>query len=266
LTLNRKTLSPLFLAALLSAAAGQAAADTKANPDGELSVSLGAERSKSTLTGVWSDTPKWSPTFGIDYQKGRFFAGIGRGVGYELVQTDDFSLFLAAAADFGRRDGDRKDSPRLVGMGKIKASGQLMAGANYQVLEGLFNFSAVHLMSTTRSHGSQTVLNATMGFPLVGEQLSGFLSLGATRADQKHAQTYYGVTPAQAARSGNRAYAAKAGWISSEVSLGLNYEFDKQWSATASVGRQQLRGPAALSPLYTSKKDTVASIGVHYSF
>jgi MipA family protein len=203
---------------------------------------------------------------GLDYKKGRFFAGTQRGIGYDVVQEDNLQAFVAAGVDSGRKDGDRKDSPRLVGMGKIKGSALVIAGGGYQMLDGLINLSAVHLVSTKRSHGSQTMLNAALNFPVWGDKLGGSVSLGATYGDRKHAQTYYGVTAAQAASSGNPAFNAKAGWISHDLNLGLNYQIDTQWSASASVGRRELQGAAELSPLFATKKSNVGSVAVNYRF
>jgi MipA family protein len=264
--LNRFAFLPMLAALVSLSHPATSHAESKPSDEGEITLSLGAEQSNRSLTGDVSDKTKLSPTFGINYQKGRFFAGTERGIGYNLVQEGGFNAFVAVGADPGRKDGKRKDNPRLVGMGKINGSALVIAGAGYQVLDGLINFNAVHIMSATSKHGSQTVLNAALNFPIWGDKLSGSLSLGVTHADRKHAQTYYGVTSAQAARSGNPVFNAKAGWISCDGSLGLNYEIDKQWSASASVGRHELRNSAALSPLFATKKNNVGAVSVSYRF
>ena len=237
-----------------------------ASDEAETTLSLGAERSNRSMFGDVSDKPKWSPIFEANYQKGRFFAGTQRGIGYNLLQESGFHAFVAAGADPGRKDGDRKDSPRLVGMGKIDGAALAIAGVGYSALDGLFKLNATHIASAKGSYGSQTVINAALAFPIWGDKLGGSVSLGATHADRKHAQTYYGVTAAQAARSGNRAYHAKAGWISCDLSVGLNYEIDKHWSASASIGRHEMRESAALSPLFSTKKSTVGAASITYRF
>jgi outer membrane scaffolding protein for murein synthesis (MipA/OmpV family) len=245
---------------------GASYANPKPSDEAELTVSIGAERSHRSLTGAVSDKPRWSPSFGANYQKGRFFAGTERGIGYNVVQDGGFTAFVAAGADPGRKDGDRNDSPRLVGMGKIEGSALAIAGGGYQVLDGLINLSAMHLISSTRSHGSRTVLNAALNVPVWGDKVGGSLSLAATHADRKHAQTYYGVTPAQAARPGNPVFNAEAGWVSCDLSLAMNVEIDKHWSANASIGRRELIGSAEQSPLYANKKSNLGSVAVSYRF
>ncbi|MEZ5702657.1 MAG: MipA/OmpV family protein [Burkholderiaceae bacterium] len=173
---------------------------------------------------------------------------------------------MSASVDPGRQDGDRKDSPRLVGMGEVKATGLVLAGAGYQAFDGLVNLNLVHLMSTKRSHGDQTVLNAALSFPVWGDKLGGFLSLGATHGNRQHAQTYYGVSAAQAVSSGNPMFNAKAGWMSCDLSLGLNYTIDNHWSASASIGRHERLDSAADSPLFATEKATVGSASVSYRF
>jgi outer membrane scaffolding protein for murein synthesis (MipA/OmpV family) len=54
--------------------------------------------------------------------------------------------------------------------------------------------------------------------------------------------------------------------VSSNVSVGLNWEIDKQWSADVSVGREQLLGDAKKSPLFKTKSDTLTSFTVSYRF
>lgn len=262
----RKSL-PLALAALTSlAGASPDPAQPSSTADGQLSLTLGVERSRRSLDGAMSDRPKASPTFGVDYQKGRFFASTQRGVGYELLRVDGLQGFVAAGADPGRKDGDRKDSPRFVGMGKVEGSALAILGVGYQALDGLLSFNAVHVQSARRSQGAQTQFSAALSFPLVGDWLTGTVSLGATHADGKHAQTYYGVTPAQAARSGHPAYQAASGWLRCELNLGLNYTIDANWSLNVSAGRLERRASAAGSPLYSTPKDTVGAVSASYRF
>lgn len=264
--LNRSTLLALFalLACLMCSPASHAESTSAA--DAEFVMSVGAERTTRSLTGEVSDSPTWAPSIGISYRSGRFFASTERGIGYNVIQTGGLTGFVAIGADPGRKAGDRKSSPRLVGMGKVDSSVLGMLGANYTAMDGLLSLTAVHAASTTRSQGSQTLIDATVSFPLLADRLSGTLSLGAAYADRKHAQTYYGVSAAQSAQSGNPVYAAKSGWVSCDTRVGLNYIVDKHWSAGASLGRHERLGAASQGPLFSIKKATVGSMSVSYRF
>ena len=242
-----------------------AALAEKKPDDGELTISFGAARSTDDGRGDVTSKPKWSPTFSVDYRLGRFFAGLG-GVGYDLVKSEGYSVFVGGGFNPGRKEGKPNDNPRLVGMGKVPASAELLLGGSAELLDGLLSVHATHTRSSRSEQGGTTSFGATVGMPLWGDSVSGFLGVNATHADAKHAQTYYGVTAAQAARSGNRVFRAKGGIISSDLTLGLNWSIDKQWSATASVGRETKRGSAALSPLTTQKNSTTAALGVSYTF
>lgn len=264
--LKQTSLLPLIVAFVGVGLAHVSHAAEQTGNESELSLSLGAELTNRNLVGEASDKAKWSPTFGINYQKGRFFASTERGIGYNLLQEGGFHAGVAAGADPGRKDGDRKDSPRLVRMGKIDGTALAIVFAGYQGFDGLVKINATHLASAKSEYGSQTVISAALDVPLMGEKLSGSLSLSATHADRKYAQTYYGVTAAQAARSGNRVYNAKAGWITCDLSMALNYAIDKHWSTTASIGRHELRESAELSPLFATKKSNVGAMSVSYRF
>jgi outer membrane scaffolding protein for murein synthesis (MipA/OmpV family) len=252
------------LACLICSSASHAA--SMSPEDKEFVVSLGAERTTRSLTGEVTDQPKWAPSIGISYRSGQFFASTERGLGYNVYQEGGLTGFVAIGADPGRKAGDRKSSPRLVGMGKVDSSALGMLGANYTAMDGLLSLTAVHVASTTRSQGSQTLINATVSFPLLGDKLTGYLSLGAAYADRKHAQTYYGVSAAQSAQSGNPVYAAKSGWVSCDTHVGVNYVLDKNWSAGASLGRHERLGAASQGPLFSTKKATVGATSVSYRF
>jgi outer membrane scaffolding protein for murein synthesis (MipA/OmpV family) len=257
---------PLLAAVLLTVAASASLADDKSE-DG-LTVTLGVERSRSSATGESTDKPEVSPLFGLDYRSGRFFASTSQGIGYELWKTDLFSAFAALAFQPGRKEskaGDKKDNPRLVGMGRVQSSGLLMLGFGAAPLDGLVNLNAVLLKPTRSEQGLTAAFGAGVGFPVWGP-VSGSVEVGATYADRKHMQTFFGVTSAQSLRSGNPVFTPKAGLMESTVSLGLNWEIDKQWSASASVGRMQRMGDAKKSPLFKTKNDTSASVSVSYRF
>jgi MipA family protein len=237
-----------------------------AEPDKtELVVTFGAERSNQSLSGASTLKPEWTPSFGLDYRDGRFFASTKQGIGYDLYKAHGLTVFGAGAFMPGRKEGKARDNPRLVGMGRIKTTGLILLGAAYAPFEDFIHLHATQMIATDRAQGSSTHLGATIGFPIWGP-VNGYLDVGAQHADAKHAQTFYGVTPAQAARSGNRVYTPKSGWVGSDASVGVNWEIDKQWSLNAAVGRHQLRGVAVASPLFAKRIQPTASLTMSYSF
>jgi outer membrane scaffolding protein for murein synthesis (MipA/OmpV family) len=252
-------------AALFSISALPAAhADTN-TADSTFSATFGAARSTSNLTGATTERPQWSPIVGLEYTRGAFFASTQRGLGVQLSVAEGLGGFAAAAYSAGRKDGNTEDSPRLVGMGRVQGSPLLLAGAEFMTLGDALSLSAAAALPTQREQGSTVQVGATLGLPLWGV-LSGSVSLSATHADRRHAQTFYGVTPEQASRSGNPEFTPGAGWIGHQTSLGLSYTFDKTWSGNASLGREHRTGDAAKSPLFPRRAATVTAISLTQTF
>ena len=72
------------------------------------------------------------------------------------------------------------------------------------------------------------------------------LSIGAstTYADQDYMQTYFGVTAADAARSGLSQYSADSGIKDVGIDLGVNWTITQSWSAKGIASYTQLVGDA----------------------
>jgi MipA family protein len=238
------------------------------NSEDGFTLTFGVESSRGSITGESTEKAEISPLLGLDYRRGRFFASTSQGLGYEFVQTDLVSAFVAVGYDAGRKESkanDKKANQRLVGMGEVKSGGLLVVGVGVAPFDGLVNFQAALLKSTRSENGTSAIVGAGVGFPVWGP-VSGFADVGVTYADSKQMQTLYGVTAAQSARSGNPIYTPKAGLVSTTFSLGLNWEINEQWSASASVGREQLMGDAKDSPLFKTKNDNISSFSVSYRF
>ena len=252
-------------AALVSLSAPPAAHADTGTSGTTFSATFGAARSSTDLSGASTERPQWSPIVGLEYTRGPFFASTQRGLGVQFSVADGLGGFVAAAYSAGRKDGNTKDSPRLVGMGRVQGSPLLLTGAEYVTLGDALSLSVAAALPSKREQGSTVQLGATVGMPLSGA-LSGSVSLAATYADRKHAQTFYGVTPQQSSRSGNPVFTPGAGWISHQATLGLNYSFDKTWSGNASLGREQRTGDASKSPLFPRRAATVAAISLTRNF
>lgn len=266
--MNMRPALALTLLTLTSGISLSAHAQSADNADDGFIATFGVERSASILSGGKDAKPEVGALAGLEYRSGRFFASTSQGIGYDIWKTEDFTVFGAVGYQGGRKAskrGDSKDNQRLVGMGDIKSSGILAGGVVAQPFGDIVQFQAILLKSTRKEQGLTAVFGASAGFPVWGP-VSGFVGVDATYADRKHAQTFFGVTPVQAARSGNPVFSPKAGLLGSSVSVGLNWEINQQWSATASVAREQLLGDAKKSPLFTRKSDTTASVSVSYKF
>lgn len=252
--------STLALSLFILGAHGAAAA-----PDGAtVTVNAGAAY-VSDYAG--SSERRVRPVIAVDYQNASgFFAGTGRGIGYVTV-LDGFKLSGALAYDAGRGDSERTfgaGSDALRGMGTISGSAVASLGAGYD-----FGFLQLglntHLALSKRERGNTLQLSASV--PLL-TTASDKVSLGLTAkyGDAKNNQTFYGVTAAQSARSGYRAYQAGSGFESTQLGVNWHHAIDPHWSINTLAGVTHLVGDAASSPLTKRTTAPVLVLTAGYTF
>jgi MipA family protein len=258
-----RALSMLALAMLTGAPV--LAAQASKPQDGEagaFTITTGAEYSTSSLTGGVRTRPRWSPLLDIEYTRGRFFLSTGRGLGYNVVQSDVFTLGVGAAYNPKRKAAD---DPRLRGLGDVAASPLVLLTADWNPAGDFIHVYASYTGATKRANGSFLTVGTTVGFPLFGK-LNGFVDLSAVIADRNYMQTYYGITAAQSATSGYAVFTPRAGLVNASLSLGLDYELSKEWSLGASVGRTRLTRDAAKSPIFPRRDEPDGSVFASYTF
>jgi outer membrane protein len=205
------------------------------------------------------------PIFERTFDNGAFISST-RGVGFQTT-LEGFGLSAALTYGGGRADHKKNafyGSDALKGMGDIDGAVQAVLGVSYQV--GTVGLS----LSTTqnlahREHGATYTIGASMPLYSTASDQVG-LGLSAVYGDNKHMQTYYGVTAAQASRTAFKAYTAKAGFENLTAAVSWNHVIDKNWSAHSAVGFTQLSGDAADSPLTKRKTTPMLMTGFSYKF
>jgi outer membrane protein len=247
-------------------------------------ISLGAavvstpeyEGGKKSVTGL-------APDFNLSYRTqgfGTFGIGIkSRGVSWTIVENDDYSFGIALGSSAGRTDNKegtlyKPGSKRLRGMGEIKSAtehgvfGHVTLGLplSLQIMRGTGDGKADSRDFSIDGHGGTTAQLA-VELPLsIAPAIELSISPNLVWADEKYTQTYFGVTSAQAARSGFKAFKAEGGLKSVGLDVSMNYKIDKHWSANVALAVSQLRGDAAKSPIVEKKGQTSAFAGASYSF
>lgn len=137
---------------------------------------------------------------------------------------------------------------------------------NLQIMKGVGDSKPDSKDFSIKGHaGTRAELGAEIPWKL-NESLTLSFSSSVSWADKKYTQTYFGVTSAQAARSNFKEFNAKGGVKSVNVGVGLNYQFDKNWFASAGLSYSQLQGSAAKSPIIEKKGQPSALLGVGYKF
>jgi outer membrane scaffolding protein for murein synthesis (MipA/OmpV family) len=198
------------------------------------------------------------------FDNGAFISTM-RGVGF---QTTVEGFNLSAALGYGGARKDHKTtfsgSDDLRGMGDIDGAAQAVLGVGYQLGRVGLNFSTAQNLGH-RENGATYTLGAKMAlYTSASDQIG--LSAGAVYGDDKHAQTYFGVTAAQSASSGYKAYTAKAGFETASATLNWNHVIDKTWSVHTMVGVTRVLGDAADSPLTKRKTTPMLMTGFSYKF
>jgi outer membrane scaffolding protein for murein synthesis (MipA/OmpV family) len=91
-------------------------------------------------------------------------------------------------------------------------------------------------------------------------------SVGVSLANRADTASYFGVTDAEAARSGWPAYAPGGGWRDLHAGLRWTWHFSPQWLLTSTVAVTRLRADAARSPLVERPTNTSVSTAFAYRF
>jgi outer membrane scaffolding protein for murein synthesis (MipA/OmpV family) len=194
------------------------------------------------------------------------FLSTQRGIGYQ-AKLGDFTLSAALGYDGGRDDHKKSyfsGSDALKGMGDIDGSAQAVLSAGYQL-------GAVGLSLTTKQNIGHREYGATytlgINAPLYTDA-SDQIGFGASAVygDDKHSQTYFGVTAAQSAASGYKAYSAKGGFENVAAGVHWNHVLDSNWSVRSAVGVTRLTGDAADSPLTKRKTTPMLMTALIYRF
>jgi outer membrane scaffolding protein for murein synthesis (MipA/OmpV family) len=149
-------------------------------------------------------------------------------------------------------------------MGDIDGGLQAVLTASYQLGKVGLSVGTTQAVGK-RENGSTYTLGASV--PLysgTNDQVS--LGGSAVYGDNKHMQTYFGVTGAQSARSGFKAYQAKSGFETVSAAVSWDHVIDKRWSTHTAVGFTRLLGDAADSPLTKRKTTPMLMTGISYKF
>jgi outer membrane scaffolding protein for murein synthesis (MipA/OmpV family) len=205
------------------------------------------------------------PFFERKWSNGVFFSSSG-GIGY---QTSVDGVGMSASVTYG---GGRKDhkqnvfsgSDALKGMGDIDNAAKAVLGLSYKLGDIGLSASTTQSLSHREQGGTYTLGASTPLYSNSTDQVR--LGASAVYGDNKHMQTYFGVTERQSMYSGYKTYQAKSGF--ENVTLGVNWDhaIDKNWAMRSAIGVSHLTGDAADSPLTKRKTTPMLMTSVAYKF
>lgn len=192
----------------------------------------------------------------LDYQwSNGWFAGVTNGVGINLSASPQQQYGVRLTADLGRKE---KRSSALRGMGDVDAKPEAGAFYNLFVTDSVFVTSSVRAGSGEGGKGLVLDLGAGLSTALAPHWRLG-TGVALSLANASHMQSYFGVTAAQAARSGYRASDAGAGLRDVRANVALTHVVDMRQSVTLAVSANRLMGDAASSPL-TRQRSSVGGV------
>ena len=165
------------------------------------------------------------------------------------------------------RDRDENDNPALRGLGDLDIS--VEAGVFTNLTLGSWQFRLTLFRDISHTHDG-LVAQGSVGwsFPMT-PRLRASIGTSATWTDGSYMQTYFGITPGQAAASGLRPYQAGSGGKDITSSVRLEYALSNHWLLAGGFSFKRLLSDAANSPLVAdvgSASQITAAAFIAYRF
>lgn len=191
------------------------------------------------------------------------------GIGFHSLNYENGAHRLDIGVSLGisgsRKERAGRDGARnpLKGMGDITPRAQTALFADY-------SFHRFHASATLQQEWGDrqgTGLELAARYDAL-RSVSDLVQIGASMhyADQEMMQTYFGVTPRQAAASGHSVHRPDAGIGSYGVNAGWRHAFGSNWLLHTELSAMRLAGDAGSSPLTERKTDVLGTLAVGYRF
>ncbi len=182
------------------------------------------------------------------------------GLGVNAYKNEWLTL---GASVFFRGGRDEDDADRLRGMGDIDfaVQGRLFA----KVKAGPVNLGATLARDFGGSDGFTADLTASSTFKL-SDSIRLTPGITTTIGDDNYMETWFGVSPLQAQRSGLSTHDAGAGIRSVGAFLAANYRLTEHWSINSAVRLDYLVGDAADSPITERRAQPTFMLTGSYRF
>lgn len=193
----------------------------------------------------------------IDIAWGPFFANLRNGIGVNAVDTDHVTIGASVTMMPGYRS---KDAP--------KGIGELSFGAGARGFMSLKAAGFVATIGATKGFAGGTkgvIADASLSRPVfVSSRFMLVPTIGASWADRKHNDRYFGVNAAQSRASGLRQYRPGSGLNDASAMLTAQYRLTDRISLAATGGVTTLLGKVKDSPIVAHKTQPLGFLSVSY--
>jgi outer membrane protein len=208
-----------------------------------------------------SDDYEFGPDLGFTFGSlnwGRL--NVGQGIGVEPATG---LSFRGAFKFIGERDSS--EYPELAGLDDIDAAVELGFGAVYRER----NWQAFG--EVRRGFGGHQGVTGTLGADVIYRPTERFTLLAGPRVnfgDEEYADTYFGISAAEAAASQFNAYDASGGALGAGIEVQGTYKVNSDWAVEGAVSYEKLLNDAADSPITVngSEDQFRARLGVSRTF
>lgn len=185
-----------------------------------------------------------------------------RGLGIELSNQPNLRVTLGLRYDTGRSESSSDD---LRGLGDVKNTVRARLSAQYALDRHWKLGGAWSVDAFGRGGGNLGELTLRHERNL-SPQTHAFAGAALVLAGDRYMQTYFGVTPDQAARSGYRVYTPGAGLRDASLFAGVRHDLARDWVMLGGLSTTRLLGPAADSPLTRRQTSFAINGGIAWRF
>jgi outer membrane scaffolding protein for murein synthesis (MipA/OmpV family) len=227
-------------------------------PDWRITLGAGAQ-TEPIYEGSKRYNAQPSIVFDLRYKDIAFLSD-GEGVGINLLRGQTYRAGVALGYDLGR---DHHVHHRLTGLGNVADAPEAKLFAEY------FLLPFVYRIDIRRGIGGHNGIIGDLGayVPLpVARDAYVFTGPSVTFADDDYMQAYFGVTPAQAARSQFHTFTAHGGLDRAGWGITALYKWSEHWWIEAEGAWEYMLGDAGRSPIVEDRSQFTADINLLYRF
>jgi outer membrane scaffolding protein for murein synthesis (MipA/OmpV family) len=227
-------------------------------PDWRVTVGAGAD-----VEPIYEGSKRYSvqPSVVLDVRyKSIAFLSDGEGLGVNLLHGQTYRAGVAIDYDLGR---DHHLQHRLTGLGNVGVAPEGKLFAEY------FLLPFVYRADIRKGFGGHNGIIGDLGMyvPLpVGKNAYVFTGPSVTFADSDYMQAYFGITPAQAARSQFHTFTARGGLDRAGWGITALYKHSEHWWVEAEGAWEYMLGDAGRSPIVEDKSQFAAGVNLLYRF
>ena len=185
-----------------------------------------------------------------------------RGLGVDMLRTEQVRVSLGLRFDAGRRESSSSD---LRGLGDVRSTVRARVSATWRPARDWRASVGWSLDAFGRGGGNFGEAGLAHDWH-ASEQTVVTLGSSIAYGGDRYLQTYYGVSAEQSARSGLPRYEPSAGLRDASLYVNQRTQLGRHWVLLGGVSVNRLLGPAADSPLVRRPTGLAASAAVAYSF